>query len=104
MDKYWTTEKPQVPGAYWVRGYNFDNEKESSLVEVDYLVESEHKPPDVVVNMYTDTANKNKTMWMYVKYLDNELEWYGPLVHANIFDEYLSGKKKEELKRVAQRS
>ncbi len=67
----WTREKPTIPGAYWVRGFDTDDRSMTALVEVFY---DEH---NLFVNLHE--CNSEKASGFMLAAVSPNFEWQGPL-------------------------
>lgn len=77
-NKPWKKTLPTETGAYWVRGFAYDNPKKVALVEV----RSDDDEGDLRCNLDTvnsDPFDRPLRAWRLVCRLDSALEWRGPL-------------------------
>lgn len=73
----WTTKKPSVPGAYYVRGFRL-GEKESrpALVEVEI---DKDETGTLVCNLHQCNSHDEPYEWSFVEEMAERFEWLGPL-------------------------
>lgn len=78
----WTKEKPGMPGAYWIKGWSLNDPSLRALVEV-----SIHLSYGLVCNIHqrnSDVTDYDKEEgWSPLSEMNNNFEWYGPLVHVD---------------------
>lgn len=72
----WSTDKPEAPGAYWIRGFNLSGEfKEAALVQVV----RDEDADCLMVNLHQSTTESDTGYWYEVDDINAEFEWSGPL-------------------------
>lgn len=77
MTLNWSNRKPTVPGAYWLRGFEYDKPAKKALVEV------RKHGGKLKCNLHSgnsDSFNDGPRDWFTVSGLDPTMEWCGPLV------------------------
>ncbi|WP_422422140.1 hypothetical protein [Pseudomonas sp. GZD-222] len=72
----WSTDKPEAPGAYWIRGFNLSGEfNEAALVQVS----RDEDANCLMVNLHQSTTESDTGCWYEVDDINAKFEWSGPL-------------------------
>ncbi|WP_280042057.1 hypothetical protein [Pseudomonas sp. Hg5Tf] len=85
----WSTDKPEAPGAYWIRGFNLSGEfNEAALVQVA----RDEDANCLMVNLHQSTTESDTGYWYEVDDINAKFEWSGPLyLHPPTSDGFSAG-------------
>lgn len=85
----WSAGKPEIPGAYWIRGFNLSGEfNEAALVQVV----RDEDANCLMVNLHQSTTERDTGYWYEVDDINAGFEWSGPLyLHPPTSDGYSAG-------------
>ncbi|MDD1012211.1 hypothetical protein [Pseudomonas rubra] len=85
----WSKDKPETPGAYWIRGFNLSGEfNEAALVQVA----RDEDANCLMVNLHQSTTERDTGYWYEVDDINAEFEWSGPLyLHPPTSDGFSAG-------------
>lgn len=79
----WSNEKPESPGAYWIRGFNLSGEfNQAALVQV--ILDNDTQV--LMVNLHQSNTETDTGFWYEVYKIDEQFEWCGPLFAAPIVE------------------
>jgi len=71
----WTNNKPNEPGAYWVRGFRIgEPDSRPALVEV-----ARNEEGELLCNVNEHNTNDETHQWSHVEDMADRFEWFGPL-------------------------
>lgn len=74
----WTTQKPTMAGAYWIRGFRLFEADPGLPALVDVRLDGS----DLVTNIHMSNSEDSLRQWSLVCDVSEKFEWLGPLLPA----------------------